>query len=70
MSGNSLLLSSGDEFRAVQPVADPFGFHFAVCNFLAVPLDQQLSVLHLKKSQDYLVCASYFIEITSSYVLL
>lgn len=50
MSGNSLLLSLGDEFRAVPPVANPFGLHFTVCNFLAVPLDQQLSVLHFKKA--------------------
>lgn len=31
------------------------GFHFAVCNFLQTPLDQQLSRLYLKrKSQNYL----------------
>lgn len=51
LSENSLLPSLWNEFKAVQPVPNPFGFHFTVCNFLRMPLDQQLSILYLKSAR-------------------
>lgn len=52
---------------------NPFGFHFTVCHFLSMPLDQQLSILYLKKAGLFGVCdecASYFIQITLSNLML